>query len=222
MKRRLILPGFAIAALLLFGFAGTAHATNYDCDGGSNPVPTNPPGDALISASGSCTISHAITAGGYIEINAGGDIQTKDLTANNSFILLNTGGGLIKVDGDITARGRSVVLYAAHDIAVNNVNIGATDQGSSVRFFANMTAGSSTTTDPFIIGESSNNGVLSIDVSTVTGGGTASSTTNHGFTIKNYGTGGIDYKSSSAVNLVATQSRGSAVLMDAGDGGTVT
>lgn len=120
--------GLAIVPFLLalMSIASPAHATDYTCDGGSNPVPENVTGTVNIALiSENCVIDHDVTATSLITIQTtafagSGSIKTKKLTSINSDVIVkapnnsittkqikagwnvNIEGGTITVDGYIT------------------------------------------------------------------------------------------------------------------------
>lgn len=85
-KRWLGLASASVLAML--ALSSPAYATNYTCDGGSNPVPVNVTGTVNINLVGeNCVIDHDVTATGSIFISTSGAtgsgaITTKKLTAN--------------------------------------------------------------------------------------------------------------------------------------------
>lgn len=125
-KRWLGLASASVLAML--ALSSPAYATNYTCDGGSNPVPVNVTGTVNINLVGeNCVIDHDVTATGSIFISTSGAtgsgaITTKKLTAttgelhliapNNAISTkeLNSGwhvkieGDSIDVDGSITGQ----------------------------------------------------------------------------------------------------------------------
>jgi len=136
-----------LATVLMLGLGGLAHATNYDCDGGANPVPSSVAGDVLIvvSTGGGCTISHDVTATGFISIggaldanvqnlmagttigiNMSGSITTGTLTATGGGVVLVTGpydGSTVTVNGDINGNGIISVDTLLGDITISgNIN----------------------------------------------------------------------------------------------------
>jgi hypothetical protein len=119
MKKRNLLPGFVLASLMVLGLAGTAHATSYTCDGGSNPVPASVTGDADI-ADDTCTISSGVTATGHIAITtSSGSITTGNLSGTS--IELDPAGGSITT-GDLTATSGDVGVHSVTDISVGNIS----------------------------------------------------------------------------------------------------
>lgn len=157
---RWLLPAIVPAALM-FGAATSAHATQYNCDGPINPVPTHVNGDADVSSDGDCVVDHSITATGAITFNVTGKLTvTGDLTAEGGNVGINassdvtlqnsgkiTSGrtvyiksvnGAINVAGEIKANTTqlansmgNVLLQAFGDIATGNIITGGNDGPNS-------------------------------------------------------------------------------------------
>lgn len=136
MKHKIKQPSFLSLAklamvpflLALMSVASLAYATDYTCDGGSNPVPENVTGTVNIALiSENCVIDHDVTATSLITIQTtafagSGSIKTKKLTSINSDIIVkapnnsittkqikagwgvNIEAATIVVDGSITAQ----------------------------------------------------------------------------------------------------------------------
>src|ERR1700733_2053341 len=117
MKKRNLLPGFALAALMMLGLAGTAHAQEgpYTCNEGINPPPYSEmplAGGLNINDLGAtCTLGN-LSAAGSIGITAtnitAGNIQSGAgiLMTNSGYMTTgsveSTGDSYIGSTGDVT------------------------------------------------------------------------------------------------------------------------
>ncbi|MBA4151810.1 MAG: hypothetical protein C0509_04550, partial [Acinetobacter sp.] len=116
----------AIAPLLfaLLGIASQAQATTYTS---CSSVPVSVPGDADISDSGACVISHSVTAnGGHISITAP-SVTVQDLTADYDITVTTAGnitvaGGITTGFGQVNLQGDNVnisgAVNATYDVTV--------------------------------------------------------------------------------------------------------
>jgi hypothetical protein len=120
IMRLRFLEGLAVAALLTLGLSATAHAqtTTWGCEGSSNPVPPAPSGDTLVQAIGDCTIGDVTVNGGSLEIDAGGNTTTGNLSAT----AVNFGGGANIQTGNITAtNGRFSANAAGGNLTTGSI-----------------------------------------------------------------------------------------------------
>jgi hypothetical protein len=244
IRRALIALGLATG--LSLGISGVAHATSYDCDGGSNPVPTNAPGDVDIVASGACTISHSVTAVGHIRIVSTGDLtvtgtltsglnngyeidlKATDISVSGSVIAggyirgeatsdhLSVMGNVVSNSADVTG---NILLIAQKNIRTGNIVSSGNSTSGGVEIDPNQ-GGANTL---FTIGGTGNaNGVNgTIDASTVNGGGTSATNVKGGIFISNGGTnstGGITVTNGSDLNVSASNSRAGLIILDAKKG----
>ncbi len=116
---RWLLPAI-IPAALMFGVATSAQATQYNCDGPINPVPTHVNGDADVSSEGDCIIDHSITATGAITFNVTGSLY---------------------VTGNLTAQGGNIGMNVLSDIVIQgtgNISSGTTVYIKSVNGLVNV------------------------------------------------------------------------------------
>ena len=109
-RKLLGLPSLALVAFI--GFAGAAQA--YTCAN----VPSSVSGDVDITESGSCTISHALTASGHIHITAGSSITAQDLSAQSEVDL--------NASTDITITGAVNANFSYVRMQGNNVGVTGT------------------------------------------------------------------------------------------------
>ncbi len=116
---RWLLP-VIIPAALMFSAAAPAQATQYNCDGPINPVPTHVNGDADVSSEGDCIIDHSITATGAITFNVTGSLF---------------------VTGNLTAQGGNIGMNVLNDIVIQgtgNITSGTTVYMKSVNGLINV------------------------------------------------------------------------------------
>jgi hypothetical protein len=182
-------------------------------------------GKINITSSGGTVTTTSLTSGnsGDIVIMSNGDLQTGAVKSGISFGATST-TGLIKVTSTITtnigANGGNVLLKANGNISSGAISTSGTARVGAVEIDANM-GGASTV---FTIGQSTANGVVSINTSTTTGGGTANNFVGGGLFITNgtaSSTGGITVTSSAAINVAASASRSGLIFLNA-QNGTIT
>ncbi len=116
---RWLLPAI-VPTMLMIGMVSPAHATQYNCDGPINPVPTHVNGDADVSSDGDCVIDHSITATGAITFNVSGSLF---------------------VTGDLTAQGGNVGMNVLNDIVIQgtgNITSGTTVYMKSLNGLINV------------------------------------------------------------------------------------
>ncbi|CAN5147472.1 hypothetical protein BH10CYA1_BH10CYA1_62460 [soil metagenome] len=112
MKKRNLLSGFALAALLALGIAGTAHANSFSsCSDFNSSTPSAPTGDVVITDSGGCTLSNPAMGGGLnsLTVQSSGSITASSPISTSSFVSLS--GTTVTVDS-VTANGGAVYIAA--------------------------------------------------------------------------------------------------------------
>lgn len=116
IKKRWLSLAIAPALLALMSVSQPAYAADYsgDCAG----VPASISGNATITDSGACTISHPVTATGYITILASSTITTDALTAG-TYLELNAGGDV--TTGALTATAGNLYVHSDAKIELASV-----------------------------------------------------------------------------------------------------
>lgn len=252
MKKRNLLPGLALAALLALGFAGTAHANNYTGNCANYP---NLTGGGTFDGNGnvditdsSCTLPQAVTATGHVHINATGAISSSSNIQGNGEVTLSgtsvnvkdvvSTGNRLKItatSGDletqaVTANGEYIqVLAPAGKITINGVVTGT----NLVEIFKARD-------DVGLKGGAMNNGGdVRIFAHTSGSSGSAfaigSSSGNGATFIKTNGvtsgtiyisngtsTGGINYSGSDKLQVRATGGQAGTIVLDGGSSNKIT
>ncbi len=122
-RKRWLFLAIAPALLLLAGLTSPAHAADYsgDCAG----VPASVTGNVDITDS-TCTISHPVSATGYIHISASGAVSTSSLTTTwGDVSVVTTSGGI--TTGTISS-GWNVTLTAVGNVVPSAI----TSSGGSI------------------------------------------------------------------------------------------
>jgi hypothetical protein len=137
---------FAFALLALGITAQKAQAQTFTCDGGSNPVPANVTGNAVVQQTGNCSIAAGITATGAIDITITGgtltvgaglqgttvtastsatsnDITTQAITATNGTVSVTSGGKVTTTN--LTSTPGDILISAPGNVSTNVISAGS-------------------------------------------------------------------------------------------------
>ena len=235
MKKRNLLSGFAVAALLALGITGTAHANTYlSCANFNNNNPTAPSGDVVVNNTGACSLNAVNISTGSFTVDSSGTVTASSVQASTSVTLKSSGGGVTATN--ITATNGAVYLSAGAstgDVTATTITgTGGTIQvlapGGSITINGTVT-GTNTTqvfkakTNVGLKGDVTNNGTGDIRIFASSNGGSTpfaigSSTSNGVTSIKNNGsnggniyisngssTGGITYAGDAAPGKLQSQ-----------------
>lgn len=247
MKKRSLLPGFALAALLALGFAGTAQATSYSsCSDYNNNTPP-PSGDITITNTGACSLNAVSTSNAFTvnstgaitasSISAAGEVHLQGTTVTASGTVESTGNQLyIKAtSGDvntkaITAHGGYIQVLAPSGKITVDGNVSGT----------NLTQIFSANSNISLKNVDNSNGDVRIFANKGTGptsttfnvgdGSTNGATYIHnngsiGYQIyisNGTGSGGITVSSDTGLQVTASAGPTGGVILDGGANGTVT
>lgn len=167
-------------------------------------------GDVTASAPAGSVTTGAVSASGKGYIRAdNGDVTTDGITVGGGDlqVITTSGSGKITVNGTVTGTNTTQVYYSRTTISLKDV----VNSNGDVRIFANQGGG----TDPFTVGTSSSNGVLSVH--------------NNGNTAFRYvyisngdGNGGIQYSGSNVLQVQNSSGQAGAIVLDGRAAGKVT
>jgi hypothetical protein len=137
MKKRKLLPGFALAALMALGLAGTAHAQTYtSCANFNNNIPSAPTGDVVVNNTGACSLNALNVTTGSFTVNSSGAITASTVEAFTEVTLTATGGALTASGAITTHNNRTIQLTAPGAITTaaiaGNGHVGINSTGSTV------------------------------------------------------------------------------------------
>ena len=137
MKKRNLLSGFALAALMTLGITGVAKANTYTSCASFVAMSPPPTGDVVVNEPGACSLPSAINVTtGSLTITAGGAITASSTVQAFTEVTLNAGSTLTANGTITTGNNRTIMLTAPGAITTSTIagsgHVGMTSSGSTI------------------------------------------------------------------------------------------